>query len=128
MEVGGVDLGSLASTDRNLPNYVSEWHGERWFKLNYDSGAAVTALPVEMAEGLALEQRGEFRVASGAAIPNLGRVNIPTLDEHGVRRNMKGSITEVRKPLLSAAEASKGYDSYIFHDGGVLVLRFPRSS
>ena len=42
--------------------------------LNYDSGAAVTALPIAVAGDLPLEKRGEFRVASEAVIPNLGKI------------------------------------------------------
>ena len=38
--------------------------------LNYDSGSVVTALPVAVARDLPLE----FRVASGAVIPNLGKI------------------------------------------------------
>ena len=84
---------------------------------NCDSGAAVTALPVAVAGDLPLEKRGEFRVASGAVIPNLGKIKMKSTDESGVARSIRGHITEVAKPLLSAAEVSRRWDSLLFEDG-----------
>ena len=79
--------------------------------------------PVQLAQGLPLHQQGTFRVASGATIPNLGRVMLPTIDAYGCSRRMKGNVTEVGKPLLSAGEVSKAYDSFLFRDGGILIPR-----
>ena len=47
-------------------------------------------------------------------------------DESGVARSIRGHITEVAKPLLSAAEISRRWDSLLFEDGGILLERnFP---
>ena len=47
--------------------YIEQDHlGQKWLRLNYDSGAAATALPIAVAGNLPLEKCGEFRVASGA--------------------------------------------------------------
>ena len=75
--------------------------------LNYDCGVAVTALFVAVAGALPLGKRGEFRVASGAVIPHLGKIKMKSTDESGVARSIRGHITEVAKPLLSALEVSK---------------------
>ena len=91
--------------------------------LNYDSGAAVTALPFAVAGDLILEKQGEFRVASGAVIPNLGKIKMKWKDESGVARSIRGHTTEVAKPLLSAAEVSSIWDSLLFEDGGILLER-----
>ena len=88
--------------------------------LNYDSGAALTALPVAVAGDLPLEKRGEFRVASGAVIPNLGKIKMQSTDESGVARLVRGHITEGAKPLLSVAEVSRRWDPLLFEDGGIL--------
>ena len=80
--------------------------------LNYDGGAAVTALPVSVAGNLPLEKPGEFRVASGATIPNLGKIQMKSTDESGVERSIRGHITEV-------AEVSKIWDSLLFEEGGI---------
>ena len=92
-------------------------------RINHDSGAAVTALPVRFAESLPAHQRGEFRIASGATIANLGRVVLPTVDVGSFRTRLKGSITDVGKPLLNAGEASKAYDGCVSIGGGNLVAR-----
>ena len=46
-----------------------------------------------------------------------------SMDESGIERTVRGNITEVSKPLLSAAEASKRWDSLLFEDGGILLER-----
>ena len=76
-----------------------------------DSGAAVTALPIAVAGDLPLEKRGEFRVASGTVILNVGKIKMKSTDESEIERTLRGNITEVAKPQLSAAEVSEGWDS-----------------
>ena len=78
----------------------------------------MTALPVAVAGDL--EKEGEFRVASGAAIPKLGKIKMRSTDESGVARSIRGHITEVAKPLLSAAEVSRKWDFLLFEDGRIL--------
>ncbi|CAK0904033.1 unnamed protein product, partial [Prorocentrum cordatum] len=95
--------------------------GDEWLRINYDTGAATTAFPLEFGDGLNLQQKGEFRVASGDVIPDFGRVRVPGIDEHGNQRGISGAVTAVHKPLGSAAEVSKGHDSFIWHNGGALV-------
>ena len=67
--VGGMEMNSIET------KYIKQdrW-GQEWLMLNYDSGAAVTALPIAVAGELSLEKQGEFRVASEAVIPNLGKI------------------------------------------------------
>ena len=60
-------------------------------------------------------------MASGDAIPDFGRVRVPGIDENGNQRGISGAVTAVHKPLGSAAEVSKGHDSFIWHNGGALV-------
>ena len=97
--------------------------GQKWLRLNDDSGAAVTSLPIAIAGELPLENCGEFRVASGATIPNLGKIKMKSTDESEIDRTLRGNITEVSKPLLSAAEVSKRWDSLLFEGGGILLER-----
>ena len=59
--------------------------GQNWLRLNYDSGAAATALPI------AIEKCGEFRVASGATIPNLGKNKMKSTDESVIERTLRGT-------------------------------------
>ena len=63
--VGGIEMNSIET------KYIEQdGLGQNWLRLNFDSGAAVTALPIAIAGDLPLEKCGEFRVASGATIPN----------------------------------------------------------
>ena len=109
--VGGIEMNSIET------KYIKQdrW-GPEWLMLNYDSGAAVTALPIAVAGDLPLEKRGQFRVAPGAVIPNLGKIKMKSTDESGIERTLRGNITEVAKPLLSAAEVSKRWDFLLFED------------
>ena len=63
--------------------------GQEWLRLNYDSGAAETALPIAVAGNLPLEKRGEFRVASGAVIPNLGKIKMKSTGGGGIERILR---------------------------------------
>jgi hypothetical protein len=53
------------------PDYMVRWNGENWIRLNYDSGAVSTVIPVEMAHqgGVHLRRVGDYRVANGDRIP-----------------------------------------------------------
>ena len=62
-------------------------------RLNYDSDAAVTALPIAIAGDLPLEKCGEFRVVSGAIIPNLGKIKMKSIDESGIERAQFGETS-----------------------------------
>ena len=100
--VGAIEVNSVE------PRYIKHDRcGQAWLMLNYDSGVAVTALLVAVARDLPLEKQGEFRVASGAVIPDLGKMKMKSTDENGVARSIRRHITEVAKPLLSAAEVSR---------------------
>ena len=111
--VGGFEMNSIETK-----NIEQDELGQKWLRLNYDSGAAVTALPIAIAGNLPLEKCGEFRVASGATIPNLVKIKMKSTDESGIESTHRGNITEVSKPLLGAAE-----DSLFFEDGGILLER-----
>ena len=106
------------------PTYLCSVEGEEWLKLNYDSGAVSTVIPIEMAvaQGLQLRRVGDYRVANGEKIPRYGRVRVPCIDEQGHRRGFKATVTHVHKPG-SAGEFSATHDAYIFDDGGWLIPR-----
>ena len=87
-------------------------------------GAAVTALLVAAARDLPLDKQCEFRVASGAVIPNLGKIKLKSTDESGFAGLIRGLITDVAKPLLSArCGGSRGDGTLFFEDGGIFLER-----
>eukprot|EP00972_Heterocapsa_arctica_P039279 5786440-Heterocapsa_arctica.AAC.1 len=59
MDLGAVDIKEINSVGEN-PSYVVDYSGEKWVRFNYDAGAVMTMLPVDLAQGLHLEQIGEF--------------------------------------------------------------------
>ena len=130
--MGSLDLNHLESLGQNIPDrtcssvdsYKVKWQGDEWLKLNYDSGAATTAIPDELIEG-PLEAQGEVIVASGEEIPNFGRFRVPAVDAKGNRRSFAAYATKVHKPLGSAAEFSKSHDCVLWAEGGSLI---PKSS
>ena len=109
--------------DAEGPAYVVNDGTTEWIKVNYDSGAVSTVIPVEMAVsgGLNLRRVGDYRVANGEKIPRYGQVRVPCEDQQGNRRGFKATVTHVHKPLGSAGEFSRSHDAYIFEDGGFLV-------
>ena len=110
--------------ENSAAKYLHSYRGQEWIKMNYDSGAATTAFPIALAGEIGLKKRGEFIVASGQGIPDYGRVRLNTIDENETPRRISGSVTEVHKPLGSAAEMSATHDSFILEAGGALVPRW----
>jgi hypothetical protein len=121
---GALDLNSVDLS--SLGNYVvTDDAGTQWIKLNYDSGAATTAIPKEML-GEYPEPVGEFVIADGSGVPNFGRYRLACDDEFGLQRNFSASGTTVHKPLGSAAEFSPGYDAMLWEEGGTLIPKTSR--
>ena len=83
----------------------------------------MTALPVALAEGLPLGQVGEFIAASGEPIPNYGRVKFNAMDEDANVRAVRGSVSQVHKPLRAAGEMSRTQDAILWEEGGFLLPR-----
>ena len=54
---------------------------------------------------------------------NVGKIKMKSTDESGIERTLRGNITEVSQPLLSAAEVSKRWNSLLCEDGGILLER-----
>jgi len=96
-----------------------------WVKINVDTGAAQTALPLDAAAGAVGESTGAMlKTATGEHISDSGRAAITGVDELGVRRRIKGTLAPVHKVLLSAAQAcSLGQDLWVGSDGGHLMSR-----
>ena len=122
---GALDLNSIADLN-SIGNYIVEDRaGTKWLRLNYDSGAATTAITDEMIGG-PTDAVGEFVVADGKGVPNYGRFKVPCEDEWGIQRNFKASGTTVHKPLGSAAEFSGNYDDLLWEEGGTLIPKKSR--
>ena len=76
---------------------------------------------MDLAHEVDLTKQGEFVVASGASVPNFGKVTMPAEDEQGASCTLTGAVTAVHKPLGSGAQLSSKFDSFVGSKGGVLV-------
>ena len=94
-------------------------------KLNYDTGAAVTAFPRSMAPD-AMGNGQLYRTATGELTEDAGALRVTGETEAGELRRITGRVTDVHKVLVSAAKvAGFGQDGWISKGGGYL---YPASS
>lgn len=121
-EVSTLDLCHLTGTWEEFSLCSVETKKKTWLKLNYDTGAGLTAFPKTYKEIAAEDGKGSsYRTASGEKIPDYGGVKLQTLDEKGNARKISGRCTEVHKVLASASQLHKRHDAYLWNGGGMLV-------
>ena len=90
----------------------NEEHADSWWK-DEQTGSSSSAGWWTANDQTLREPEGPVgvRVSSGAVIPNLGKIKMKSTDEGGVAMSIRSHITEFAKPLLSAAELSRRWDS-----------------
>ena len=92
-----------------------------WMKVNFDTGAAVTAIGKKYATG----ESGNgvnYRTATGEYVEDQGPAIIAGTDEYGIVRRLRGRAVEVHKTLACASQLiSKGQDCFLYDDGGWLM-------
>ena len=74
--------------------------------------------PLAINDGVDLVEKGHFVVTIGDRSSKFGRVRSPAVDENGNRRQLSGSVTEVHKPLGSAAGIGQHRDTFLWDGGG----------
>ena len=104
---------------------------EQWIKLNYDSGAAVTAfpksgVPQEISQA---ESSSNYKTAGGQLVPDLGGVKLTAEDENCQLRKMHGRVSEVHKSLISASKSAEmGQNGWPTKGGGWIVPEKSKAS
>ena len=95
----------------------------KWLRFNLDSGAAISAFPKSFKPPGASGGNGRsYKTASGQHIKDEGAVRLKAQDESGNMRGLKGRLTDVHKPLVSASESAKaGQNSWLTKGGGYMV-------
>ena len=109
MSRNGFFISSFLGNKSNKPSYCVQYRGQEWIKFNCGTGAATTALPVELAQAFRCARWASSSlrtVRSGQDIPNFGCAKFQTLDELGKRRKLEGHVTDIHKPLGSTREIS----------------------
>lgn len=114
---GAIDFGSL-----DVCGLCQDNCGVEWLKCNFDTGAAITAIPKQLAPDGGKPSEATYKTASGEMIHDYGSVAITGEDEHGQQRRLKGHATDVHKILISASAVhGKGFESWIGNGGGQIM-------
>ena len=95
-----------------------------WQKFVYDSGCAAIALPRSFhpEKDPKVVTEGAYKTANGELVDDYGPVSVKGYDAQGAMRTMKGTCTDVHKPLVGAAPmAQAGWQGYIWKGAGVLM-------
>ena len=90
---------------------VSEVEGWTRLTVNFDTGAAITAVPLGLKEGLGL--RGDeasarsYKTASGELLSDEGGTLLKGYDDAGEGRSISGRLVNVHRVLMSGSAAGK---------------------
>ena len=98
---------------------------EGWLRWTYDTGAAITAFPVDARIGIETEPNAaSYKTASGELIPDQGGLRVQGLSESGRDVTLEGRKADVHKTLVSAGlVAKKGHVTVLDNDGGYILPR-----
>ena len=117
-----VETQKKESLEVNSFDYRGDASGyEGWTKLvvNFDTGAAVTAIPSKLRETLGLEPDAahtrSYKTASGELLPDEGGVLLKGFSDGGQGRSFTGRLVNVHRLLLSGTAI--GRKNYVFLDG-----------
>ena len=95
---------------------------EVWVKMNYDTGAAITAFPKDFAPSAVQGNGCKYKTATGELTEDQGALRITGEDEGRSLRRLTGRLTDVHKPLVSASScASHGQNGWVSKGGGWLI-------
>ncbi|CAK0894978.1 unnamed protein product, partial [Prorocentrum cordatum] len=96
----------------------------RWVRMNFDTGSAKTAFPLEMDGGEAMKTESvlNFRTATGEIINSTEGYSIRGITEHQQLLKFKGVKAPVHKVLLSAGDVTgAGNDAFLMGDFGYII-------
>ena len=94
-----------------------------WMKFTYDTGAAVTAFPLNATVGEETEANGAtYRTASGEIIEDRGGLKVSGSTEAHHPITLSGRRADVHKILVSAGRThAKGHVAFLSKDGGWIL-------
>ena len=119
-----VDLCHLS----NAGGSAESWEGYKKVTVNFDTGAAISAIPVAVAQAATRKTAASekcYRTASGEVIEDQGGAPVQGYDAAGVGRKIEGRVTDVHRMLASGAAVGKhnhvllmGSKGYVMPKGG----------
>ena len=115
LELSAVDVQSLQGTPHLDP--------DGWLSFTYDTGAAVTAFPLDMEIGESeAPSEASYKTASGEIIQDRGGIRLVGTTENEELVQLNGRRTDVHKVLLSAGKVhAKGHLAVLGKGGGYIV-------
>ena len=96
-------------------------------ELAVDSGATESVIPsdvlqeVPTVEGPARKRGGNYQVANGEVIPNLGEKRIFAVTEEGIEKKLILQVCDVNQGLISASKLAASGNRVILDDDGSFV-------
>lgn len=90
-------------------------------EVNFDTGAAVTVIPLQYGTGKEIGTDTKFRTASGDAIKDAGPCVLSGKLRNGTQAHLKGRLAPVHRILASGAEICKNQYAVLNEDGGMLI-------
>ena len=91
-----------------------------WIKVNYDSGAAVTAFPKSFAED-SVGNGEQYKTATGELTPDYGGIRISGRVDGGSLHRLTGRLADVHKTIVSASRCTSLGRGWLMKGGGYLI-------
>ena len=106
---------------------VSEIEGWTRLTVNFDTGAAITAIPVGLQSGLGLRadtaSARSYKTASGELLSDEGGTLLKGYDDAGEGRSISGRLVNVHRVLMSGSAAGKKNVVMLDGDKGYIIPR-----
>lgn len=118
---------------QEVNSFEGEWNSkqsntEQWTRLivNFDTGAAVTAVPLELQRSGLLSGDGRpnsssYKTASGELLEDGGGTVVRGFDNNGVGKSVEGRLIDVHRMLASGTAVSKKNVVMLMGGKGVIV-------
>lgn len=124
---GAGDTPLVASLGFEANGLNEETNGWTKVEVNLDTGAAVTAVPIELAKRLGEVKHDSngtsYKTANGDQIEDEGGVELRGKDNYYNDLNIEGRVTDVHRVLLSGAQAAQSHHIALGQTGGVMIRR-----
>lgn len=113
----------LSAVDENRRVRFAHLNAEGWLRWTYDTGAAITAFPLDASMGIETPPNGaSYKTASGELIPDHGGLSVRGSSESGYNVILNGRKADVHKTLVSAGMVhKKGHVAFLDAEGGYLL-------
>ena len=95
-------------------------------EVNFDTGPAVTVIPLRYGSGNEVGTETTFRTASGDAIRDAGRCILSGKLRTGTRAELRGRLAPVHRVLASETEVCKNQYAVLDQNGGICRILIPR--